>query len=87
MFTEGHKRLTIGSCCLAEYKKSVGGKTYKKYFPQLYDIPIPSKYGEKQPVIISITHITEVGAISPKEKSVGYTHTAQQRMSILCTPL
>lgn len=47
MFTEGHKRLTIGSCCLAEYKKSVGGKTYKKYFPQLYDIPIPSKYGEK----------------------------------------
>ena len=47
MFTEGHKRLTIGSCCLAEYKKSVGGKTYKKYFPQLYDIPILQKYGEK----------------------------------------
>lgn len=47
MFTEGHKRLTIGSCCLAEYKKSVGGKTYKKYFPQLYDIPISQKYGEK----------------------------------------
>lgn len=47
MFTEGHKKLTIGSCCLAEYKKSVGGKTYKKYFPQLYDIPIPSNYGEK----------------------------------------
>lgn len=45
MFTEGHKKLTIGSCCLAEYKKSVGGKTYKKYFPQLYDIPIASKYG------------------------------------------
>lgn len=47
MFTEGHKRLTIGSCCLAEYKKSVGGKTYKKYFPQLYDILISEKYGEK----------------------------------------
>lgn len=47
MFTEGHKKLTIGSCCLAEYKKSVGGKTYKKYFPQLYDIPISSNYGEK----------------------------------------
>lgn len=45
MFTEGHKKLTIGSCCLAEYKKSVGGKTYKKYFPQLYGIPIASKYG------------------------------------------
>lgn len=47
MYTEGHKRLTIGSCCLAEYKKSVGGKTYKRYFPQLYDIPIDQSFGDK----------------------------------------
>lgn len=47
MYTEGHKRLTIGSCCLAEYKKSVGGKTYKRYFPQLYDIPIDKSFGDK----------------------------------------
>ena len=26
MFKEGHKKLTIGSCCLSEYKKSIGGK-------------------------------------------------------------
>lgn len=44
MFTEGHKRLTIGSCCLAEYKKSIGEKTYKRYFPNLYDFEIQSKY-------------------------------------------
>lgn len=46
MFTEGHKRLTIGSCCLAEYKKTVGGKTYDRLFPNVYDIPIDkSIYG------------------------------------------
>ena len=45
MFTEGHKKLTIGSCCLAEYRKSIGGKKYEKLFPNLYDIPIDETYG------------------------------------------
>lgn len=46
MFAEGHDKLTIGSCCLAEYKKSVGSKTYKGMFPNLYEIPIDAKtYG------------------------------------------
>lgn len=46
MFDEGHDRLTIGSCCLAEYKKSVGRKTYKTMFPNLYEISIDEKkYG------------------------------------------
>lgn len=47
MFTEGHKKLTIGSCCLAEYKKSIGFKTYDRYFPNLYEIPIAKSYGSK----------------------------------------
>lgn len=47
MFTEGHKKLTIGSCCLAEYKKSIGTKTYDRYFPNLYEIPIAKSYGSK----------------------------------------
>lgn len=47
MFTEGHKKLTIGSCCLAEYKKSIGSKTYDRYFPNLYEIPIAKSYGSK----------------------------------------
>ena len=37
MFEEGHKRLTIGSCCLAEYKKILGHKTYTAYFPDVYE--------------------------------------------------
>lgn len=45
MFTEGHKKLTIGSCCLAEYRKSIGGKMYDSLYPNLYDIPIPEEYG------------------------------------------
>ena len=46
MFDEGHKKLTIGSCCLAEYKALVGKKLYAEYFPNLYEIPIDEKlYG------------------------------------------
>ena len=40
MFSEGHKKLTIGSCCLAEYKKIVGDIDYKKLFPNVYDMPL-----------------------------------------------
>lgn len=46
MFTGGHKKLTIGSCCLAEYKALLGHKTYTAYFPNLCDFKIPkSAYG------------------------------------------
>ena len=34
MFTEGHNKLTIGACCLADYKR-VKGKEYKYMFPDL----------------------------------------------------
>lgn len=54
MFEEGHDRLTIGACCLAEYKKTVEsmnvmsspGKAYNELFPNLYTIKIdPAMYG------------------------------------------
>lgn len=46
MFKEGHNRLTIGSCCLAEYKRILGHKLYQSYFPNIYGIPIDeSVYG------------------------------------------
>ena len=35
MFTEGHDKLTIGSCCLEEYKKIIGEDEYKTFFPSL----------------------------------------------------
>lgn len=47
MFGEGHSKLTIGSCCLAEYKKSIGATYFSRLFPNLYDIEIDEKYGSK----------------------------------------
>lgn len=40
MFTEGHTKLTIGSCCLDEYKKLMGHTAYTEYFPNVYEIPL-----------------------------------------------
>ena len=41
MFSEGHNKLTIGSCCLSEFKK-VCEYEYDKFFPDLYSIPLDS---------------------------------------------
>lgn len=40
MFKEGHTDLTIGSCCLSEFKKIIGEKEYEELYPDLtqYDI-------------------------------------------------
>ena len=47
MYNEGHKKLTIGSCCLSEYKTLTGSKAYSENFPNLYEIPIDGeKYGD-----------------------------------------
>lgn len=46
MFNEGHTDLTIGSCCLKEYKRSVGNDDYKMFFPNLYEMSIDkNRYG------------------------------------------
>lgn len=40
MFTEGHKKLTIGSCCLEEFKKTISKSAYEEYFPNLFTYPL-----------------------------------------------
>ena len=42
MFNEGHNKLTIGSCCLTEYRSSIGQFKYKEMFPDMYKVPIDS---------------------------------------------
>lgn len=37
MFEQGNKRLTIGSCCLGEYKYIVGKEQWEELFPNLYE--------------------------------------------------
>lgn len=44
MFTEGHKELTIGSCCLTEYKRIVGKDDYQILYPSLVDIELSSEH-------------------------------------------
>ena len=36
MDSQGHKELTIGSCCMKEYK-TIMGKEYRKLFPNIYE--------------------------------------------------
>lgn len=43
MFEEGHNKLTIGSCCLAEFKKTIDKEDYNNFFPNLYEIPYEDK--------------------------------------------
>ena len=46
MFQEGHTKLTIGACCLHEFKNILGTYDYSKLFPKLQDIPLdPNIYG------------------------------------------
>ena len=40
MYNEGHKKLTIGSCCLSEYESIIGKDKYQLFFPDLYNIRI-----------------------------------------------
>lgn len=40
MFSQGHDRMTIGSCCLVEFKKTIDKIDYKNWFPDLYQIPL-----------------------------------------------
>ena len=47
MSNEKHTKLTIGACCLSEYKKIFGANLYKEYYPNLYDYKISPIYGCK----------------------------------------
>lgn len=47
MFREGHDKLTIGSCCLSEYKGLITKDIYETQFPDVYDMWInPQLHGE-----------------------------------------
>lgn len=43
MFTQGHSKITIGSCCLSEYKKLIGKYDWSIFFPDLTQVSIDSE--------------------------------------------
>jgi len=46
MINQGHDKLTIGSCCLSEYRDIYGTQEYQKDFPDLEKIPLDfEKFG------------------------------------------
>ena len=45
MFEKGHDKLTIGSCCYAEYKKIIGKHDWNILFPKLSDAKLHPAYG------------------------------------------
>lgn len=40
MFEQGHNKLTIGSCCLEEYKNIIGKDDYEQFFPNIYELEL-----------------------------------------------
>ena len=40
MYNEGNTRLTIGSCCLAQFKAIYSKESYDRLFPNVYKIPL-----------------------------------------------
>lgn len=47
MFAEGHNKLTIGSCCMTEYKHIMGKMEYESNYPDCYGMPLDIKtFGE-----------------------------------------
>lgn len=48
LFSEGHNKLTIGSCCLSEFKKVFDYPDYDTFFPNIYEDEIDENiYGSK----------------------------------------
>lgn len=41
MFSDGYNKLTIGACCLSEYKALIDPDMYQAMFPDLTQIPVP----------------------------------------------
>lgn len=40
MYTQGNRKITIGSCCLTEWQKTMSKSQYQEYFPNLYQYKI-----------------------------------------------
>ena len=49
MFGQGHSKITIGSCCMSEFKSMIKAnlQQYSNLFPNLYKIDIDERYGAK----------------------------------------
>lgn len=42
MLQQGHDKMTIGSCCMSEWRKTIHHSVYKECFPNLYNVELPN---------------------------------------------
>lgn len=47
MFNDGNNKLTIGACCMSEYKTIIGQDMYSALFPDLTKVEVSEEYGAK----------------------------------------
>lgn len=73
MFNEGHNSLTIGSCCLAEYKSILGKKEFDALFPNIYE------YGIDQ----SVYGVNNVGEYIRKSYKGGWCYLVKEKANKL----
>lgn len=45
MINDGHDKLTIGSCCVSEFKKIIGKRDFESMFPDMKAFNLDSSYG------------------------------------------
>lgn len=73
MYEQGHKRLTIGSCCLAEYKRLISNETFEDLFPNIYEIELdPNIYG-----------VSNAGEYVKKSYRGGWCYVARGKENII----
>lgn len=56
MFNEGHTKMTIGSCCLSEYKSIIGKDMYESLYPDMVSIQIDPNIYDSDNVDSYIRH-------------------------------
>lgn len=74
-FTDNAKKLTIGSCCLSQYRKTVDKQDYKIWFPNLNEIELTDKY--KYPTAETYIRKSYRGGwcyVVPEKANKIYTH-------------
>ena len=47
VYEQGHNKLTIGSCCLQEFKNTIDRESWNDFFPDMYSIELPEEYGSE----------------------------------------
>lgn len=81
MFNEGHDKLTIGSCCLSEFKSEYTKKDFDRLFPDLRDDPMHYDFaGITMCGNMYTVHIPVVGVMSILDTHIEPSHLVKSMM-------